>query len=535
MHRISTAATLAVAACCLAGAAGAEPPPKLDARVEQIRKAVGVPGIAVTVVEKGQVTLARGYGTRKLGESAPVDADTIFQLGSVGKAFTTAALAVLVDRGQIGWDDPVTRHIPWFQMHDPWVTREMTVLDLLVHRSGLGLGAGDLMFVPRSTLSRAETVRRLRYIRPATSFRSAYAYAYDNVLYVVAGQLIEEVSKTTWERFVRDEVLVPAGMKTATSDRVERRRTDNRAWPHARRDGPMHGMGTQEALDDSGQAEFDPELGANAAPAGGVAASANDMGRWIAIQLARGAIPGGSGRLFSEAASRQMWTPRVHVPISPAPAPAAAATPRFNAYALGWHERDYRGHRLLMHTGAVIGAQAVIILVPEREVGFSVAINCEDGEAALGIAYELLDHYLGQPRYDWAAAWQQVVRERDEKAVAFLKQQTSAPARVGPSLPLERYAGTLADAWYGEVAITHGDGRLTMDFKQTPGMTGDLTHWQYDTFRVDWRDRLIEPAYVTFALKADGSVDRVGMKAVSPLADFSFDYQDLDLRPAPPK
>jgi CubicO group peptidase (beta-lactamase class C family) len=527
---LTRAATFAAAASCLAGAALADPPPGFDARVEQIRTGVGVPGLAVTIVEQGRVTLARGYGIRKLGENAPVDADTIFQLGSVGKAFTTAALAVLVDRGKIAWDDPVTRHLPWFQMYDPWVTREMTVVDLLVHRSGLGLGAGDLMFVPRSTLSRAETVRRLRYIRPATSFRSGYAY--DNVLYVVAGQVIEEVSGKSWERFMREDVLVPAGMRTATSDRAERRRTANRAWPHARRDGPMHGMGTQKALDDSGQAEFDPELGANAAPAGGVAASASDMGRWIAIQLARGALPAGGGRLFSEAASRQMWTPRVHLPIAPAPGPAAAATPQFNGYALGWNERDYRGRRLLTHTGAVFGAQAIILLIPDRNVGFSVMINCEDGEAALGIAYELLDHYLEQPRYDWAAAWQEVVRQRDERAVAALKKQTSTPARVGPSLPLERYAGAFTDAWYGPVAIVHRGGTLTMDFQQTPGMSGPLTHWQYDTFRVDWRDPLIEPAYVTFALRADGSIDRIGMRAVSPLADFSFDYQDLDFRPA---
>jgi len=406
----------------------------------------------------------------------------------------------------------------------------MKVIDLLVHRSGLGLGAGDLMFVPRSNLSRAETVRRVRYLKPATSFRSAYAY--DNVLYAVAGQLIEEVSKKTWERFVREEVLVPAGMRTATSDRVDRRQTANRAWPHTRLDGPMHGMGTQKALDDSGKAEFDPELGQNAAPAGAVAASANDMGRWMLIQLARGALPGDSGRLFSEAQSRQMWTPRVPMPISASSGPTAAATPQFNAYALGWSERDYRGHRLITHTGAVFGAQAVIMLIPEREVGFSVAINCEDGEAALGIAYELLDHYLDRPKYDWAAAWQQVVKERDEKAVKLLKEQTAAPAAVGPSLPLERYAGEYADSWYGPIAIAHRDGRLTIDFKQTPGMTGVLTHWQYDTFRAEWRDPLIEPAYLTFSLNADGGIDRIGLRAVSPLADFSFDYQDLDFRPA---
>ena len=377
---------------CFVGVALADPPEGLDARVEELERAAGVPGMAVTIVEDGKVTHARGYGIRRLGKTERVDADTIFQLGSVGKAFTTAALAVLVDRGDIAWDDRVIEHIPWFQMYDPWVTREMTVRDLLVHRSGLGLGAGDLLFVPRSSLSRAETVRRLRYIRPTTSFRSGYAY--DNILYAVAGQLIEEVSGQTWEQFVRDQVLRPAGMRSSTSDRVERRRIDNRAWPHARRNGPMQGMGDQTVLDDSGHAEFDPELGANAAPAGGVASSANDMGHWISIQLASGALPDGSGRLFSETAAREMWTPRVHVPISPMPAPAAAATPQFSSYALGWNERDYRGHKLIMHSGAVFGARAIIILIPDRKVGISVMINSEDGEAALGVAWELLDHYL---------------------------------------------------------------------------------------------------------------------------------------------
>jgi hypothetical protein len=236
--------------------------------------------------------------------------------------------------------------------------------------------------------------------------------------------------------------------------------------------------------------------------------------------------------LFSDAVSRQMWTPRVQLPIVPAPDPAAAATPQFSGYALGWMERDYRGRRLIMHGGAVFGSQAIVVLIPDRSVGFSVMINCEDGEAAQGIAYELIDHYLEQPRYDWAAAWQEVVRQRDERALALLKQQTSAPARVGPSLPLERYSGEFADAWYGPIRVAHRDGRLTLEFSQTPGMSGELTHWQYDTFRVDWRDTLIEPAYVTFALNADGSIDRIRMRAVSPLADFSFDYHDLDLRPA---
>jgi CubicO group peptidase (beta-lactamase class C family) len=533
MNRHTGTVLLAVLLLADAPAVIAAPPADFDTRVEAVRRTVGVPGMSVAIVEQGKVTHAKGYGTRRLGTDDAVDADTIFQYGSVGKAFTSASLAVLVDQGKIAWDDPVIKHVPWFQMYDPWVTREITARDLLVHRSGLGLGAGDLMFVPRSSRTRRDTVERLRYIKPATSFRGSFAY--DNILYVVAGQLVEEVSGKRWEDFVRDEVLRPAGMKTATSNRVERRQQPNRAWPHARRNGPMHGMGDQEILDDTGQGGFDPELGANAAPAGGIAASANDMGHWIGVQLARGALPQGDKRVFSEAASREMWTPRVHVPISPTPPPAEAATPQFNSYALGWSERDYRGEKLLMHTGAVFGAQAILILIPSKDVGFSIAINCEDGEAALGIAYELLDHYLDAPYYDWSDAWIKVVQQRDAKAVEVLKAKTEKPVKVGPSLPLERYAGAYADAWYGPIAITAREGKLFIDFQLTPGMTGELVHWQYDTFKVTWPDRLIEPAYVTFALAEDGSVSRATMSPISPLADFSFDYRDLELKPAAAK
>ncbi len=200
---------------CVAAAVAA-PPKGFDDRVESLRKQIGVPGMAIAIVENDKVTLAKGFGVKRLGSSEPVDADTIFPTGSTGKAFTVAALGILVDQGKIGWDDKVIDHLPGFQMYDPWVTREMTIRDLLVHRSGLGLGAGDLLFVPRTNLSRAESVRRLRYIKPATSFRSAYAY--DNILYMVAGQLIEEVTGETWEKFTANHVLKAAGMLHSTTD-----------------------------------------------------------------------------------------------------------------------------------------------------------------------------------------------------------------------------------------------------------------------------------------------------------------------------
>ncbi|HYL01496.1 MAG TPA: serine hydrolase domain-containing protein, partial [Steroidobacteraceae bacterium] len=188
MRAIRTAAL----AAAFAGVALAAPPKDLRARVEAARTAIGVPGMAIAIAENDTVTFAQGFGVRALGEPARVDADTIFPTGSTGKAFTVADLAILVDAGRIGWDDRVTDRLPGFEMYDPWVTREITIRDLLVHRSGLGLGEGDLLFVPRTSLTRAESVRRLRYLKPATSFR--YGFAYDNVLYMVAGQLIEAVT-----------------------------------------------------------------------------------------------------------------------------------------------------------------------------------------------------------------------------------------------------------------------------------------------------------------------------------------------------
>ncbi|MGO9947639.1 MAG: serine hydrolase [Steroidobacteraceae bacterium] len=514
---------LALLAWSIAIAANAAPPAGFEARVEKLRQQVGVPGMAIAIVEDGKVTLARGFGVRALGESVLVDADTIFPTGSTGKAFTVAALGILVDQGKIGWDDKVIDHLPWFQMYDPWVTREITIRDLLVHRSGLGLGAGDLLMVPRTNLSRAESVRRLRYIKPATSFRSGFAY--DNVLYMVAGQLIEEVSGETWEKFVRDHVLKPAGMLKSTTDNDARFATVDRAQPHARMNGGLRGVGDQSLLNER------DDLGRNAAPAGGLAVSANDMSRWLLIQLNSGRLPGGSDRLFSEAAHEQMWTPVTIQPIDRAPEALKATQPMFNAYALGWDVRDYRGAKIVWHGGAVLGFLTAVVLIPDKHVGFSIEINSEDGQIILGLMYELLDHYLGMRANDWPAKFIALKQQRLEKALQAYHAAAAKPANVGPSLPLARYAGTYADPWYGNIEIAQTNEGLTIDFKSTPRMGGRLEHWQYDSFVTHFDDKSIEPAYVTFGLDAGGNVESITMKPVSPLADFSYDYQDLLFKP----
>jgi len=512
-------------ALCVAATAHAQLPAAFDARVEQAMRSRDVPGMAISIVQDGRIVHAAGYGVRRLGGTEAVDADTLFPTGSTGKAVTAAALAILVDDGKLGWDDKVIDHLPEFAMHDAWVTREMTVGDLLLHRSGLGLGAGDLLFIPRTSRSRADIVRALRDIKPATSFRSGYAY--DNILYIVAGELVSRVSGQPWEEFVRARIFQPLGMETAVSDEKDRFANPNRVQPHARPDPRLRGLGTQQVL---------PEregLGQVGAPAGGLSWSAKDFARWMQLQLALGALPDGKGRLYSEASARAMWTPQVPIPIHPYPAPISDITPQFSAYAYGWNVQDYRGVKVIQHGGAVFGVLAFVVLVPERGLGISLQINSEDVEVMRGLGYELLDHYLGFEARDWVGAFTTWNRDRLAGGLDALKSAADRVATASkPSLATSGYTGRYADAWYGPVTIA-GQGRaLRLDFMQTPDMKGTLKHWQYDTFRVDWDDGSIEPAYLTFALNAEGAVSGFTMKAVSPVADFSYDYQDLHFRPA---
>ncbi len=479
--------------------------------------------MSVAIVENGAPTFVQGFGVRALGQPAKVDADTIFPNGSTGKAFTTAALATLVDAGKLGWDDHVIDHMPWFRMYDPWVTREMTVRDLLVHRSGLGLGEGDLLFVPRTTLSRRETVRRVGLLKPATSFRSAYAY--DNVLYAVAGQLIEEVSGQTWEDYTRDHVLRPAGMTHSTTGSDEHFAAADRAFPHARFSGGLRGAGEQTRIDER------DELGRNAAPAGGMAVSAADMAKWLEVQLGHGALPDGR-RVFSESTATAMWTPVVNMPIADVTPEFAATRPSFSGYALGWNVSDYRGQRIVSHSGAVFGFRALVVMIPDRNVGFTILSNAEDGAPIRGLMFELLDHYLGAPPAQWPEKYAAFVKARTDAAVSKQTAAATHPAAVGPSLPLARYAGDYVDPWYGHVVVSPTAAGLAIDFRTTPRMSGPLEHYQYDTFVARFTDPQIEPAYVTFGFDADGKVDRATLRPVSPLADFSFDYQDLALTPA---
>ena len=495
----------------------AAPPADLDAFVASSMRTFEVPGMAVAIVKDGKILVAKGYGVRKLGDPTPVDEFTMFGIGSNTKAFTTAALATLVDQGKLSWDDPVYQRLPGFVMYDPYVSHEMTIRDLLTHRSGMGLGEGDLLFWPHTTYSREEVIYKLRFMKPHSSFRSHYAY--DNLLYMTAGQIIPAVTGTSWDDYVRQRIFGPLGMNHSNVSNTAYKSGDDYAFPHERINGKLQVIHFEE-LD-------------NAGPAGAINSCAADMAKWVQLQLNRGKFADRDGRLFTEKRSQEMWEPQTILPIGNPPPPLAGLKENFADYALGWRLHDYHGRKLIGHTGGVAGFVSRVMLVPEENLGVVVLTNGEEGGAFDAILYHVLDHYFHLPPTDWIAAFK-AVKDKEEKDAAeeMKKSEGARAANSKPSLPLDKYAGVYNDAWYGPITIRMENGALTVNFEHTPGMTGDLQHWQYDTFKAHWRVRTIEDAFITFSLNPDGTVDSARMAAVSPLADFSFDFQDLLLKPA---
>src|SRR5262245_8337710 len=454
-----TPALIAIAAvACVTLLHAAAPPPDVDAWVARAMRTFDVPGLALAVVKDDAMVVAKGYGVRKLGERTPVDARTLFGIGSNTKALTATALGLLVEERTIEWNAPVIRCRPAFALIDPYVTRELTVRDLLVHRSGFGLGAGDLLWWPPSTYDRKEIARRLRYIPPATSFRSAYAY--DNVLYLIAGELIEAISGQSWEEFVSARILAKVGMSGSSVRHSAAAAGGNVAATHARIDGTVKPI-----------APFDSD---NTNPAGGINSSAEDMAKWLRVQLSGGMLADGS-RLFSAETAREPATLVTPLQTTDPPPELAPLKANFRGYALGFDIRDYRGRKLVTHTGGLPGYVSRVAMIPDASVGVAVLTNQEATQAFDAITFRILDHYLDAPAFDWIDAFVKVSARMQAMAKDQSARATAArDASSRPSLPLAKYAGTYRDAWYGDITISESGGTLAMQFSHTPLLSGTL-------------------------------------------------------------
>ena len=488
----------------------------IDDIVARFMSTFELPGIGVGIVRPGQPPFMRGYGVRQLGRPEPVDADTLFGIASNTKAFTAASIAMLVDTGRIAWDEPVIRYMPDFAMSDPVVTKMMTVRDLLCHRSGLALGAGDLMQFPMGDRDRNYLLHALRYLKLARGFRSGYAY--DNILYIVAGILIERVSGMKWEDFVRSRIFAPLRMPNAVPG-LDYVHTPNIAGRHARIGPPLRGMGPVTLIK--------PDETSVVSSAGGIQASVRDAIPWLQTQLGRGQTAG-LPRLWSEKQSVEMWTPEVITNASAGASPENPDQPVLQGYALGWFVQDYHSRRLIQHSGGLSGQVTRTALLPDSGIGLVVYSNTEDGIPVTTLHYAILDHLAGVPETDWIASTRALIAKQQAAARALVATGNIPKPAGGPSLPLGRYTGRYRDPWYGDIVVGERDGALTIDFTHSTAFKGPLEPWGPDTFRTHWPKGAGEDAVATFIIKG-GHVTGMKMKALSPLADFSYDFHDLVL------
>lgn len=470
-----------------------------DEYVNKAMKEWEVPGLAIAIVKGDQVVLAKGYGVRKLGEPAPVDERTLFAIGSSSKAFTTASIAMLVDEGKVKWDDPVTKHLPGFEMYDPYVTRELTVRDLLTHRSGLQ--RGDLLWYG-TELDREEILKRTRFLKPSWSLRSTFGY--QNLMYLAAGQLIARVSGKSWDDFIRERLFVPLGMAASSTSVTAFKNANNVATPHSK-------IGQKVTVIPWRNID-------NIAPAGSINSNVVDMAQWVRLQLGQGTFQ--NQKLFSAAQAKEMHAAQTVIRFEP-PYSTYYPEAHFLNYGLGWFLSDYRGRKVVDHGGAIDGMRAQVALIPEEKLGLVVLSNMNGSGLPTALMYHIFDAYLaGAPARDWSAELLKSWKTLEEAAkAAEKKQEAERVTGTNPSVALDKYAGTYRSDLYGDVKITHDDGKLSIRYG--PAFTGDLTHWHYDTFRARFVTSGEAKVFVTFALNAQGKLDTLTL-GLPGMADYPF-------------
>lgn len=486
---------------------------EIDVLVEKTLKTFDVPGIAVAVVKDGKVIHAKGYGVRSLDSKQKVDENTLFGIASNSKAFTSAALGMLIDEKRLTWDTKVTDIIPEFKMYNPYVTEEFTVRDLLTHRSGLGLGAGDLMFWPdQNNFTKKDIIHNLRYLKPVSSFRTKYDY--DNLLYIVAGEVVARVSGISWEDFIETRILKPLGMIQTAASFKRLKDKSNVIDPHA----PVEG--TVKVI------RRDWSEPANAA--GGIYSNITDMSKWIIMQMDNGKYGDGK-QLFSVDVHEDMWTPQTIIPVRG----TNSYNTHFSSYGLGWGLTDVKGYKQATHTGGLAGIVTQVTLLPELKLGIIVFTNQQSGAAFTSITNTIKDSYLGIKGLDRVKENHERVQRGEAEAKKItdaLWRHIEAQQKANTSkTDLNLFAGTYQDKWFGDVVISMKNGKLWFDSKRSFQLTGELFPYKGNTFIVKWTERSMDAdAYVMFDLDNDGKAAGFKMKAISPLTDFSFDFQDLD-------
>jgi CubicO group peptidase (beta-lactamase class C family) len=474
---------------------------KLAARAMQ---AFHVPGLAIAVVKDGRVIYANGYGVRSVDSPGQVDASTLFGIASVTKGFTAAALGILVDEGKLKWNDKVQDYIPEFVMYDPYVTKEFTVRDLLVHHSGLARGAGELMQDPSpTTFTTSDIIQSLRYFKPVSPFRTQFAYS--NIMYIVAGELVARVSGMSWEEFISSRIFKPLQMDRSRPSHHLIGENPNVIQPHAEINGAAHVV----YRDDDRVAD----------PAGGIFSNVDDMSQWMIMQMSDGRYGHGlQARLFSQAVHDEMWTPQTIIPVTG----TSVYNTHFGAYGLGWFLIDAAGYKEVFHTGGDTGMSSNVLMIPELGLGIVVLAN-EDNAIGVAVADQILDSYLGITGADH-------VKDRLEKQDAreLLSKQAAGQSDGGPQTGYRAqdiiYTGVYKDIWFGNVFVTLEKSGLRLRAERSPQFAGPLLPLKRNEFLAKWRH-----AVLLFELNHEGIPTRLTLKPLA-AGPAPYYFGDLDFR-----
>jgi len=465
-------------------ASGQQPLAGLDAYISKTMPDWKTPGLAIAVVKDGEVVFAHGYGVRELGKPAPVDTRTLFAIGSTTKAMTAALVGMLVDEKKVDWDAPVITYMPWFQLKDPAVTREVTVRDLLTHRAGLG-NADYLWYGQRASTD--EILRRVRLIDPAYPVRSGFIY--QNVMYAAAGALIEAVSGKSWADTIRARIFEPLGMRDTIATAATLAKQPNVASPHAIVDGRVR------VIDNL---SVDP-----VAAAGAVWSNVDDMAKWMQFLLNGGRTGGANGKaLLSKETFAELFTPQTIAPYETYPT-TRLTRPHWMTYGLGWFQQDYHGRAVDFHTGSIDGMVAIHGLIRDDRLGVYVLGNRDHTELRHALMYTVFDRYAGRSDHDWSAEFLKLYtglqNEADEERA---KKDARRVSGTAASLPARKFAGDYSDPLHGDVKVTDEAGGLGIRYGAA--FVGTLEHWHYNTFRATWKAVWRAPELVNFVLDSDG-------------------------------
>ena len=491
--------------------------PQIDSLVEKTMKIFDVPGIAVAIVKDGKIIHEKGYGVTSLNTMQKMNEHTRFGIASNSKAFTTAALGILVDEGKLNWDDKVTDYIPEFKLYAPYVTENFTIRDLLTHRSGLGLGAGDLMIWPdSSTFTLKDIIHNLRFLKQASQFRTKYDY--DNLLYIVAGEVVARVSGMSWEDFIQTKIMDPLQMTESAPNYDLLKDKNNVIDAHAPVNGKVRVI------------HRDWKYVADAA--GGIYSSVHDMCKWIIMQMNNGKYGDDlKQQLLSEKTHEEMWTPQTIIPVHG----ETTYRTHFASYGLGWFLSDEMGFKVPTHTGGLAGIVTQVTLIPEMKLGIIVFTNQQSGAAFRAITNTIKDSYYGIKGKDRVKQYHDVVMKQEANAKEVTDKiwaDINAEQKKSTNkIDFSKYIGTYTDRWFGDVIISEKNGKPWFDSKNSPRLTGEMFYFKGNTFIVKWNDRSMDAdAYVMFTLDYEGNPNGITMKPISPLTDFSFDFHDLDFK-----